>query len=178
MILLADTHVYTDGSCHGNGRSSNVGGYAALSIYNNACYYCGEKVENTTNNQMEMLGFLKGCYLGQRFLETPPKAERVYIYTDSAYIHNCYKQQWYKKWITNGWLTTKKEPVKNKELWKKIIPFFKDERFVICKVKGHADEELNNLADKIAVEYATTDNIIMADLIFDTVEGVQECIKL
>ena len=52
------------------------------------------------------------------------------IYTDSAYLINCANQGWYLKWMTNGWMTSQKTPVANKELWEELIPTFDDIRFV------------------------------------------------
>ena len=51
----------------------------------------------------------------------------------------------------NGWLNSKKQPVANKELWEKLIPYFENPRFSFEKVKGHSGNQLNELVDKMAV---------------------------
>ena len=54
-------------------------------------------------------------------------------------------------WLKNNWLNSKKEPVKNRELWESLIPYFKqDQIFHFVKVKGHANDEWNNYVDKMA----------------------------
>ena len=81
--------------------------------------------------------------------------EKIKVYTDSAYIANCYKQNWYKAWRVNGWLNSKKEPVANKEMWELLVPFFYQPNIEIVKVKGHASNVGNQIADKIAVAART-----------------------
>ena len=78
------------------------------------------------------------------------------IYTDSAYLINCANQGWYLKWMTNGWMTSQKPPVANKELWEELVPTFDDTRFEYRKVRGHQKGDSftsrwNNYADSLAV---------------------------
>ena len=78
------------------------------------------------------------------------------IYTDSAYLINCANQGWYLKWMTNGWMTSQKTPVANKELWEELIPTFDDTRFEYRKVRGHQKgdsftSKWNNYVDGLAV---------------------------
>ena len=77
--------------------------------------------------------------------------DKVEFYTDSAYIHNCYSQGWWKKWVINGWINSKKQPVANKELWELIIPLFNNKQFSFYKVKGHQGDYWNEYVDKLAV---------------------------
>ena len=72
------------------------------------------------------------------------------VYTDSAYIYQCMSQKWHINWIRNGWRNAKKEPVKNKELWEQLIPFFENKHFKFLKVAGHNGIEWNEKADKLA----------------------------
>ena len=74
------------------------------------------------------------------------------IYSDSAYCINCYKDKWWVKWEQNGWINSKKQPVQNKELWKRLIPFFKDARFIFKKVAAHQNNYWNNYVDELAVK--------------------------
>ena len=78
------------------------------------------------------------------------------IYTDSAYLINCANQGWYLKWMTNGWMTSQKTSVANKELWEELIPTFDDTRFEYRKVRGHQKgdsftSKWNNYVDVLAV---------------------------
>lgn len=146
--------IYTDGSCKGNGKLNNTGGYAFIILYPDENsdklniklkYSQGEK--NTTNNRMELsaiIDALKHFY----FYSTSPCP--VELYTDSAYFHNCYTQKWWKNWVKNGWKNSKKEPVKNKDLWEKLIPYMDNSLITFKKVKGHNGDYWNEKVDSMA----------------------------
>lgn len=141
--------IYTDGSCKGNGKENANGGWGFIALYDGELAtegYGGEK--DTTNNRMEMTAVINACYYYDNKLNTEP-AECV-IYTDSAYIHNCITQGWWKTWVRNNWINSKKQPVKNKDLWLYLIPFFQRLDIKFEKVKGHNGIELNEKADKLA----------------------------
>ena len=96
-----------------------------------------------------MLAIIEGCqYVEKNY----PLITSVNIYSDSAYCINCYQQKWYKKWIQNGWVNSKKQSVKNRELWELLIPFFEDNRFNFIKVKGHVGDKYNEMVDEMAVK--------------------------
>lgn len=140
---------YTDGSCKGNGKTNAVGGWAFVILKDNEKIYEESGFEkDTTNNRMEMLAIITAL---EKFGCLESHAE---IYTDSAYIHNCIDQKWYVNWQKNGWVTASRTPVKNKDLWMRLVPFFEDSRFTFYKVKGHATNQWNNLADKLATTAA------------------------
>lgn len=141
--------VYTDGSARGNGTKDCYGGWGYVIVDEDQIvnYFNSGNEHNTTNNKMELTAILKACE------QTAPAAangDKIIIYTDSAYIANCYKQKWYRNWECNGWKTSKKTPVKNSDLWKQLIPYFESPRYMIEKVHGHADNEFNNMADMLA----------------------------
>ena len=134
--------IYTDGACSGN---PGIGGWAA--ILKNGDYQKilsgGEK--DTTNNRMELLGVING-------LEALKQPCEVEIYSDSAYVINAFLQDWISYWVLNYWTTKSKKPVQNVELWKRLLEACKPHHIKWFKVKGHADNELNNLCDQIARE--------------------------
>ena len=80
---------------------------------------------------------------------------KVKIYTDSAYIANCFADKWYVKWRENGWKTSDKQPVKNQDLWTRILALYikYHTRFdiEIIKVKSHAGNVYNEYVDAMAV---------------------------
>ena len=76
--------------------------------------------------------------------------EKVEVFSDSAYLVNCYLQKWWKTWLVNSWKNSNKKPVANQGLWERLIPFFKLTNVTFNKVKGHSDNELNNECDKMA----------------------------
>ena len=144
--------IYTDGSCKGNGGSNSRGGWAFVFINEEEeiiLKLSGGEL-NTTNNRMELTAVIEAIRIAEIFA----KSHRVIyceIYTDSAYIHNCIKQKWYKNWQSNGWITSKKTPVLNKDLWMQLVPYFEDARFDFFKVKGHTGkQDWNDMVDKLA----------------------------
>jgi len=83
-----------------------------------------------------------------RVLREPCK---VAVHTDSAYIANAFKDDWISGWIRRGWKTASKKPVKNQDLWKALLEQTERHDVKFVKVKGHADDELNNRVDALAV---------------------------
>ena len=133
--------LYTDGACSGN---PGPGGYGAVLIYGGVEkeIFGGEK--STTNNKMEMMAVIKG-------LEALKEPCEVEVYSDSAYIVNAIEQGWIESWKKNGWRKADKKPVKNVDLWEKLLELMDKHKVVFNKVKGHADDEYNNRCDRIAV---------------------------
>jgi ribonuclease HI len=137
--------IYTDGACSNNQSSENIGGYGAILKYgeHEKEIFGGEK--NTTNNIMELKAMIEALKL------VKDKKIPTEVYTDSAYISNCIKNKWYIGWRNNGWKNSKKEPVKNKELWIELLNLIESFKEIdIIKVKGHSGVELNEKADMLA----------------------------
>lgn len=142
--------MYTDGATSKNGYENAVGGCAYIILEEEKILHKEAwALKPATNNQCEMLAIIEGC---QYIEENYPSVMSVNIYSDSAYCVNCYQQKWYKKWIQNGWVNSKKQPVKNRELWELLIPFFEDNRFNFIKVKGHVGDKYNEMVDEMAVK--------------------------
>lgn len=143
--------IYSDGACSGNGKADAKGGwaYVVLLTENDALYRYGGEI-GTTNQRMELKAAIEGLITAKEEGNLDNFTE-IELYTDSAYIANCFKQKWWVNWQANGWRNSKKEPVANKELWEQIIPFFKNPNFNIVKVKGHAGDYWNEHVDKLAV---------------------------
>ena len=76
----------------------------------------------------------------------------VELYSDSAYVVNAFNQGWIYNWIKKGWITSGKDPVKNKELWQELYELTQKHKVTFNKVKGHSDNELNNRCDELARE--------------------------
>lgn len=153
--------IYTDGSCKGNGKKDAVGAFAYVIIGEGED---GEEIiaeyadayRNTTNNRMEMMAVIKALEKLEIITSLEEEKETLFansaIFTDSAYIHNCLKQKWYVNWQENGWVNSSKQPVKNKDLWERIIPYFNKINFY--KVKGHAGDKWNEYVDNLAQSQA------------------------
>lgn len=134
--------IYSDGACSGN---PGPGGWAALLLHSKKeKELCGQELL-TTNNRMELTAALEGL----KALKYPC---RVRLYSDSAYLVNAFKNGWLKKWQTNGWMTSKKEPVENQDLWRQLLELSAIHDIDWVKVKGHADNKYNNRCDRLAVE--------------------------
>ena len=149
--------IYTDGATSGNGYEGAQGGWAWLLLdeQEKIILKTAGHLNNATNNICELTAVIDACHYAHYKINSTDPNPTFTIYSDSAYIINCYKEKWYKKWQKNGWFNSKKQPVANKELWEHLIPFFEDSRFSFEKVKGHADDEYNNLVDRLAVEAKT-----------------------
>ncbi len=126
--------IFCDGACSGNGKEENVGGWGAVLKYNDQVKeICGGS-NQTTNNIMELTAAIEALK------QLKSKNIHVNIYSDSAYVVNCFNNGWYHKWRINGWLTSKKEPVENKALWESLIELVESfERVTFYKIKGHLD---------------------------------------
>lgn len=148
--------LWTDGSCKANGTNNAVGGWGYVCVIEGKPILLKADAEqNTTNNRMEMTAMIKGL----KDLTTLVKNEfreydEIIVYTDSAYIQNCYNQKWYVNWMNNGWKTSNKGEVKNQDLWKQLVPFFMNPNIKIEKVKGHNGIELNEKVDTMAQQAA------------------------
>lgn len=93
---------------------------------------------------MEMQAIIEG-------LKALKKKSTVAVYTDSAYVANAFNQRWIDGWKTRNWKTAGKEPVKNQDLWQELLQLTDQHDVTFVKVKGHADDERNNLVDRLAV---------------------------
>ena len=140
--------IYTDGSCRSNGAENAVGAWGYIILDNGVAISrnCGIEF-NTTNQRMEMMAIINACKWIYGQLNRP--LESVNVYTDSAYVQNCYKERWYINWLANDWRNSKKEPVANKDLWEELIPFFEHPQYHFVKVTGHADDYWNNAIDSM-----------------------------
>lgn len=133
--------LYTDGACSGN---PGVGGWAAILRHGSAEKVLTGGEEQTTNNRMELMGVISG-------LDALKEGCEVEIYSDSAYVVNAFLQDWISYWLMSGWRTKGKKPVQNVELWQRLLNVCAKHKITWNKVKGHADNELNNRCDTLAV---------------------------
>ena len=135
--------IYTDGSCL---KNPGNGGWAAIININSEIKRISGSVKNTTNNKMELMAPIKAL---QEIKEQQP----IEIYTDSQYV-KLGITDWIHKWIKNNWQTSKKEPVKNKELWVELYELTKSYEIKWIWVKAHAGNILNEEVDLLAKQAA------------------------
>ena len=135
--------IYTDGSCLNNPGN---GGWAAIININNKVEKISGSVKDTTNNKMELMAPIKA-------LQTIKEKQPIEIYTDSQYVRLGITD-WVHKWIKNNWLTSKKEPVKNKELWIQLYDLNKSHEIKWIWVKAHSGNIINEEVDLLAKQAA------------------------
>jgi len=138
--------IYTDGSCLNN--PGNGGWAAIINVNGEIKKICGN-VKDTTNNKMELMAPIKA-------LQEIDGNEQIEIYTDSQYV-KLGITDWVHKWIKNNWQTSKKEPVKNKELWIQLYDLNKSHKIKWIWVKAHAGNILNEEVDLLAKQAAESD---------------------
>jgi ribonuclease HI len=140
---MKKVRIYTDGSCYQVASSSGKGGYGVIVLFEDDSYELSGYEPETTNNRMELMGAI----VGMEYLQEPHEVE---LYSDSAYVVECFLQGWYEKWFRNGWVNSSGKPVANKDLWIRLMKSLKGHKVKFVKVKGHADDPLNNRCDEIA----------------------------
>jgi ribonuclease HI len=99
---------------------------------------------STTNQRMELTAALEGLRSvrgGRR---------RVDLYSDSAYLVNCFRDRWYLRWRRNGWRNAQGKPVGNRDLWEALIAAAEQHEVTWHKVAGHAGDVMNERADQLA----------------------------
>lgn len=121
----------------------DLGGWGSILMCDDVKKEISGGKKDTTNNVMEITAVLEGLKL----LKYPCEVE---VYSDSAYVVNAFNQNWIDGWKKNGWKNSKKEEVKNKELWEELDKLIHVHKVSFIKVKGHSDNEFNNRCDELA----------------------------
>ncbi len=137
------TTVYTDGACLGN---PGPGGWAWA--VPNGQYQSGPEARST-NQRMEIRAALGAVTT----LDGP-----LDVVSDSTYVVNCFRDRWWEGWLARGWLNKAKKPVANQDLWRPLIEAYRADpsRIRFRWVKGHSNDAMNDLVDRLAVVAATT----------------------
>lgn len=133
--------IYTDGACRGN---PGPGGWGVLLRYNGHEKYLKGGEEHTTNNRMELTAAIKA-------LEALTRSCEVELYTDSQYVRQG-MTSWLAGWKKKGWKNSKKEPVKNADLWQELDELTQRHQVSWHWVKGHSNHPDNDKADELANE--------------------------
>lgn len=142
---MAKYTIYTDGACKVN---PGKGGWAFL-VLNEGIEIIHESTDAcpdiTTNNRMEMKAVIEGL----KYFNDSPGTE-IEIKSDSAYVVNCFNQNWMKNWIKKGWKNAKGKPVENRDLWEEMKQLVDQHSCTFTHVKGHSTNEFNNRVDELA----------------------------
>lgn len=148
--------IYTDGSARGN--PDGPGGYGTIISYidGNGTEHIREfsqGFKKTTNNRMELLAAIIG-------LEALIRPCEVTLYSDSQYLVKAFNEHWLEGWIKKGWKRGKNEPVKNVDLWKRLLNAIKPHQVEFVWVKGHAGHPQNERCDELATMAADSDDLL------------------
>ena len=145
----AHVTIWTDGSSRGN---PGPGGYGAVLRYTDpsgaehtkelSCGYA-----RTTNNRMELMAAI-------RALESLRRPCEVELHSDSQYVVNAMGKGWVWGWIKRGWKTAGKQPVKNPDLWRRLLAAVRPHHVTWLWVRGHAGTDLNERCDELATNAA------------------------
>ena len=144
MSRANEVEIFTDGACLGN---PGPGGWAALLRYKTVekCI-CGGEAQ-TTNNRMELMAAI-------RALETLRRASSVRLTTDSQYVKQGI-ETWIARWQASGWRTADRKPVKNQDLWQRLLDAAAPHRVRWHWTRGHSGHAENEKVDKLAREAAS-----------------------
>ena len=135
--------IYTDGSCVPNPGN---GGWAAIINMNGEIKKISGNEKNTTNNRMELMAPINA-------LKNINSKDLIEIFTDSKYVKNGITE-WINTWVLNNWKTSKKEDVKNKDLWLELHKLNQSLSVKWNWVKAHAGDPLNEEVDMLAKKAA------------------------
>lgn len=137
--MMPVVEIYTDGACRGN---PGPGGWAAIFKRAASETNLSGAEPHTTNNRMELMAAIGA-------LESLHETSKVLIYTDSEYVKKGITE-WIDKWIKKGWRNAKHEPVKNQDLWQRLLKAEERHQVEWHWVKGHNNHPDNDKADALA----------------------------
>lgn len=147
--------IYTDGAARGN--PDGPGGFGTVLHYRDAAGQLHIKeisggFARTTNNRMELMAVIAG-------MEALTKPCQIELFSDSKYVTDAFNQHWIEGWISKGWKRGKNEPVKNVDLWKRLLAAKAPHQVNFNWVKGHNGHEENERCDFLATSAADGDNL-------------------
>ncbi len=142
--------IFTDGSARANG--TGPGGYGAVLRYVDPQGAVHEKELSagyrlTTNNRMELMGAIAA-------LEALNRPCDVDLYSDSSYVVKAFTEDWIGSWIRQNWRAGKKDPVRNRDLWERLLAAKAPHRVTFHWVRGHAGHPENERCDRLATSAA------------------------
>lgn len=148
--------IYSDGSARGN--PDGPGGFGTVLQYvdhkgevHQREFSAGYK--KTTNNRMELMGVIAG-------LEALTKPCHVEVVSDSKYVTEAFNQNWITNWLKKNWKTAGNKPVKNIDLWKRLLKAKENHIVVFTWVKGHAGHPENERCDFLATSAADGNGLL------------------
>jgi len=151
--------IFTDGSARGN--PEGPGGYGTVLQYVDSSGQLHEReysggFKKTTNNRMELMAAIIG-------LEALTKPCEVFLYSDSKYLTDAFNQNWIWGWLKKDWKTSTNKPVKNIDLWKRLLQAAGQHKISYFWIKGHDGHPENERCDKLATDAADSEEEFLAE---------------
>ena len=139
---MTATIVYTDGACQGN---PGPGGWAWAIPQGR---WAAGTAAHTTNQRMELTAVLEAV--------TTLDNIKLDVVSDSTYVVNCFRDRWWEGWLERNWTNKAKKPIANRDLWEPLLDEYRRDqtRIAFRWVKGHSDDVMNDLVDRLAVKAA------------------------
>ena len=132
--------VWTDGACKGN---PGPGGWAWVTPEGR---WANGAEAQSTNQRMEIMA---------AYQAVAAHDEPVTVVSDSTYVVNCFRDRWWEGWLKRDWKNSQRKPVANRDLWEPFIELVTGRDDVFFEwVKGHSGDEMNDVADRLAVAAA------------------------
>jgi ribonuclease HI len=155
--------MYTDGAARGN--PDGPGGYGTILSFVDSkgqehIKELSAGYRKTTNNRMEMMAVIIG-------LEALNRPCEITLYSDSQYVIKAFNEHWLDGWIKKGWKRGKNEPVKNVDLWKRMLAVKERHQVTFVWVKGHAGHPRNERCDELATTAADGSDLLV-DEVFES----------
>ena len=130
--------IFTDGSARGN--PDGPGGYGTILQYVDGKGTLHERTysqgyDKTTNNRMELMAAIVG-------LEALNRPCAIDVHSDSQYVVKAFNDHWIEGWQRRGWKTAAKKPVKNVDLWQRLLQAMAPHDVTFIWVRGHAGNAL------------------------------------
>lgn len=149
--------IYTDGAARGN--PNGPGGYGVVLEYVDSkgelhTLELSQGYVKTTNNRMELMGVIVA-------LESLNRPCRIDLYSDSKYVVDAFNQNWIESWVKKGWKKSDNKPVKNIDLWKRLLQAKEGHDISFHWVKGHNDHLQNERCDALATSAADGEDLIV-----------------
>ena len=154
---MGKVQIFTDGAARGN--PDGPGGYGVVLQFVDKEGVLHEKelsagYQKTTNNRMELMAAIAG-------LEALNRPCEVELYSDSKYLTDAFNKKWIENWVKQDWKRGKSGPVKNIDLWKRLLRAVEKHRITFIWVKGHAGHPENERCDHLATSAAEGDSLLV-----------------
>ncbi len=148
--------IYTDGAARGN--PEGPGGYGTILQYTDSKGQLHEReysagFKKTTNNRMELMAAIVG-------LEALKRPCLVDLVSDSKYLTEAFNEHWIDNWQRKGWKTSTNKPVKNIDLWRRLLKAGEPHKISFIWIKGHDGHPENERCDKLATSAADGDGLL------------------